>query len=190
VWMPVVRLFPLYGLVPSRYLAYFAMHDEMLDRYRRSGRTRAQQIMAELPAIVASYRAEADSADPRPLAGRFSEEHGDFAVGVMAAVLSGEPTRLVLNLPNRGAIDGLPDDAIVEVPCTLRGREVERHRMGPMPDQVAGLVLQMTAHARLASEAAVTGDRTIALHALMAHPLVNDIAAAEAMLDRLIPAAA
>ena len=186
-WRPVPRLFPLYGLIPSRYLGYYAMHDEALERYRRSGRTRAQEIMDELPAIQASYRDQADAADPRPLGGRFSEEHGDFAVGVMAAVLSGEPSRFVLNVPNRGAINELPDDAIVEVPCILRGREILRERMGPMPEQVAGLVRQMTAHARLGSEAAVTGDRHLALQALMAHPLVNDIAAAEAMLERLIP---
>jgi 6-phospho-beta-glucosidase len=61
-----------------------------------------------------------------------------------------------------------------------------RHRMGPMPEQVAGLVLQMTAHARLASEAAVTGDRELMLKALMAHPLVNDIAAAESMLEEML----
>jgi 6-phospho-beta-glucosidase len=189
-WVPVVRLFPLYGLIPSRYLGYYAMHDEMLERYRRCGRTRAQEIMAGLPPILASYSEQADSDDPRPLGGRFSAEHGDFAVGVMAAVLSGEPRRFVLNVPNRGAIEGLPEDAIVEVPCTLRGLDIERHRMGPMPDQVAGLVLQLTAHARLASEAAVTGNRRLALQAMMAHPLVNDITAAEQMLDRLIPDAA
>jgi 6-phospho-beta-glucosidase len=186
-WASVVRLFPIYRMVASRYLAYYAMHDEMLARYRASGVTRAQQIMASLPEIVASYRREADSDDPRPLGGRFSAEHGDFAVGVMAAVVSGEPTRFVLNVPNRGGIDGLPDDAIVELPCTLRGREIERQRMGPMPEQVAGLVLQMTAHARLASEAAVSGDRELMLRALIAHPLVNDIASAEAMLDELVP---
>ncbi len=189
VWAPVVRLFPLYGMVASRYLAYYAMHDEMLERYRRSGVTRAQQVMSSLPEILASYRQEADSDDPRPLAGRFSAEHGDFAVGVMAAVVTGTPTRFVLNVPNRGAIDGLPDDAIVEVPCTLRGRRVERQQMGPMPEQVAGLVLQMTSHARLASEAAVTGDRSLMLRALMAHPLMNDISAAESMLDDLLSAA-
>jgi 6-phospho-beta-glucosidase len=159
----------------------------MLERYRRAGRTRAQEIMEQLGEIRASYEAEADSDDPHPLGGRFSEEHGDFAVGVMAAVITERPTRFVLNLPNHGAIDGLPDDAIVEVPCTLRGRDVERHRMGPLPEQVAGLVLQMTAHARLAADAAVTGDRELALRALMAHPLVNDITAAESMLERLVP---
>ncbi len=190
VWAPVVRLFPLYGMVASRYLAYYAMHDEMLARSQAADRTRAQQIMDSLPEIVESYRREADSADPKPLGGRFSVEHGDFAVGVMVAVLSGRPTRLVLNVPNRGAIDGLPGDAIVEVPCTLRGREVQRHRMGPMPEQVAGLVLQMTAHARLASEAAVSGDRELMVRAMMAHPLVNDIASAESMLDDLIAAKA
>ena len=52
------------------------------------------------------------------------------------------------------------------------------------------LLIPLTAHARLASEAAVTGDRRLALRAMMAHPLVNDITAAEEMLDRLIPDAA
>jgi 6-phospho-beta-glucosidase len=187
-WAPVVRLFPLYGMVASRYLGYYAMHDEMLARYTSSGVTRAQQIMAQLPEIIESYRREADSDDPHPLGGRFSAEHGDFAVGVMEAVVSGLPTRFVLNVPNQGAIDGLPNDAIVEVPCTLRGRDVQRHRMGPMPEPVAGLVLQMTAHARLASEAAVSGDRDLMLKALMAHPLVNDISSAESMLDELLAA--
>ena len=185
-WQPVVRLFPLYGLIPSRYLGYYGMHDEMLARYLGSGRTRAQEIMDSLPPILASYREQADSDDPQPAPGRFSAEHGDFAVAVIVAALSEEPRRFVLNVPNRGAIDGLPDDAIVEVPCILRGREIERQHMGPMPEQVAGLVLQLTAHARLASEAAVTGSRQLALQALMAHPLMNDISAAEAMLDRLV----
>jgi 6-phospho-beta-glucosidase len=60
--------------------------------------------------------------------------------------------------------------------------------MGPMPEQVAGLVLQMTAHARLASEAAVSGDRELMVRAMVAHPLVNDIASAESMLEDLIAA--
>jgi 6-phospho-beta-glucosidase len=187
-WRPVPRLFPLYGLIPSRYLKYFAMHDEALEDDARAGKTRAEQILEQLGPIMESYLAEADRDDPHPAAGRFSPEHGDFAVRIMAAILSGEPARFILNVENRGAIDGLPDDAVVEVPCIVRGRDVERVHMGPMPDQVAGLVLQMTKHARLASDAAISGDRVVALQALMAHPLVNDLRSAEAMLDDLLEA--
>jgi 6-phospho-beta-glucosidase len=187
-WRPVPRLFPLYGLIPSRYLKYFAMHHEALEDDARAGKTRAEQILDQLGPIVESYRAEADSDDPHPAGGRFSPEHGDFAVRIIAAILSGEPTRFILNVENQGAIDGLPDDAAVELPCIVHGREIERVPMGPMPDQVAGLVLQMAKHARLASDAAVSGDRVVALQALMAHPLVNDLPSAEAMLDELLEA--
>jgi alpha-galactosidase/6-phospho-beta-glucosidase family protein len=46
----------------------------------------------------------------------------------------------------------------------------------------------MAKHARLASDAAVSGDRVVALQALMAHPLVTDLRSAEAMLDELLEA--
>jgi 6-phospho-beta-glucosidase len=150
--------------------------------------TRAEQIQLELPAILESYRREADADDPRPLAGRYSAEHGDYAVGLIAAVLSGEPARFILNLPNRGAISDLPDDAVVEVPCMLHGREITRQEMGPLPAAVSGLARQMVAHAELAAEAAVTGDRELALQAMMAHPLVHSLSTGQAVLDELLDA--
>ena len=129
-----------------------------------------------------------ESDPPRPMEGRFSDEHGDLAIGVIAAADSGEPTRFVLNVPNQGAIPGLPDDAVVEVPCTLRGREVERMPMGRLPDMIAGLAAQLAVHARLGAQAAVEGDRRVALQAMMSHPLVTSLPAGQAMLDELLAA--
>ena len=187
-WRPVVRLFPLFGMVPNRYLQYYFLHAECLAAQRAAGRTRAQEIMAELPPIIESYRVAAQSDPPRPMEGRFSDEHGDLAIGVIAAAVSGEPARFVLNVPNQGAIPGLPDDAVVEVPCILRGREVERMPMGPLPDMIAGLAAQLAVHARLGARAAVEGDRRVALQAMMSHPLVTSLPAGQAMLDELLAA--
>lgn len=187
-WRPVVRLFPLFGMVPNRYLQYYFLHPEILAIQQAAERTRAQEIMAELPPIVESYRVAAQSDPPQPMEGRFSDEHGDLAIGVIAAVVSGEPARFVLNVPNRGAIPGLPDDAVVELPCILRGREVERIAMGPLPEMIAGLAAQLAVHARLAARAAVEGDRRVALQAMMSHPLVTSLPAGQAMLDELLAA--
>ncbi len=187
-WRPVVRLFPLFGMVPNRYLQYYFLHPECLAAQRAAGKTRAQEIMAELPPIIESYRVAAQSDSPRPMEGRFSDEHGDLAIGVIAAAVSGQPTRFVLNVPNQGAIPGLPDDAVVEVPCILRGREVERMPMGPLPDMIAGLAAQLAVHARLGARAAVEGDRRVALQAMMSHPLVTSLPAGQAMLDELLAA--
>ena len=184
----MVRLFPLFGMVPNRYLQYYFLHPECLAAQLAAGTTRAEEIMAELPPIIESYREAADSDPPRPMEGRFSDEHGDLAIGVIAAAVSGEPTRFVLNIPNQAAIPGMPDDAVVELPCILRGRAVERLPQGPLPDMIAGLASELAVHARLAARAAVEGDRHLALQAMMSHPLVTSLSQGQAMLDELLAA--
>jgi 6-phospho-beta-glucosidase len=185
-WAPVIRMFPLFGMVANNYVKYYVMHDEMLAAQRELGMTRAEQIMAELPGIMASYRAEAQAEDPDPTMLRANLEHGDFAVSVIQAALSGRDHRLILNVPNGDAIPELPADAIVEVPCTLRGAAPLPQPVGPLPPAVAGLVMQVAHHNRLATDAAVTGDRDLAVRALVAHPLVNSIETAERLVDELL----
>jgi len=51
-----------------------------------------------------------------------------------------------------------------------------------------GLVQQAKAYERLASRAAVTGDRDLALKALMANPLVREYDVAAPLLEALLEA--
>ena len=177
------RLFRELRRIPSEYLQYFTFHDDILAEQRAAGRTRAQEIIAIMPAVLESYRAEADRPDPHPSMLRASEEHGDFAVSLMAAIRSGEQARFILNLPNAGTVDDLPDGAIVEAPARVRGSTFEPIPQGPLPEGVIGLVRQVADHARLTAEAAVTGDRELAVRALALHPLVASTAKARALVD-------
>ena len=184
----ILRLFRVLGVVPSEYMEYFFFHDEVLAEQRAKGRTRAEEVMASLPEVLESYRREADAEYPRPSMARASEGHGDFAVSLLAAMVSGDDARFILNVPNRGAIDGLPEDAVVETPCRVKGRHVQPIAQGSLPGAVAGLVAQVAEHARLAAEAAVTGDRALAIRALLAHPLVRSLDAAERLVDAYLMA--
>ena len=56
------------------------------------------------------------------------------------------------------------------------------------PPSSSGLVQQAKAYERLAVEAAVTGDRTVALKALLANPLVREYRVAAPLLDALLEA--
>jgi 6-phospho-beta-glucosidase len=182
-----VRLFRDLRSIPSEYLQYFAFHDDILAEQRAAGRTRAQEILAIMPSVLASYRAEADRPDPHPSMLRASEEHGDFAVSLMAAIRSGERARFILNLPNAGTVDDLPEGAIVEAPAQVYGSTFEPIPQGSLPAQVSGMVRQVAEHARLTAEAAVTGDRELAVRALAIHPLVASTADARALVaDYLI----
>ena len=187
-WWRVVRLFRLLRVIPSLYMQYFLCHEEVLTEMRAAGRTRAEEIMAILPEVVASYRAEADAAYPEPTMARASAEHGDFAVSIAAALRSGDRHRVILNLPNEGQVEDLATGAIVETPATIDGGVVRALPQGALPPEVSGLVRQVAAHAAVASEAAVTRDRSTAVRALAIHPLVRDLAAAEALVDAYLAA--
>ena len=158
-----LRLFRMLRYIPSEYMQYFFFHDEVLAEQRAKGITRAQEVMAQLPEVLASYREEADRAEPHPSMTRASEGHGDFAVSIMATVLGNAPGRFILNLPNRGAIDDLPDGAVVESPGIVSGRSAELLDQGSLPAEVSGLIRQVAEHARLTAEAAVSGDRGVAV---------------------------
>jgi 6-phospho-beta-glucosidase len=184
----IVRLFRILRHIPSEYLQYFFFHDEVLAEQRAKGITRAQEVMAELPGVVASYRREADSAQPRPSMARASEEHGDFAVSIMGDVLAAHPGRHILNLPNRGQIDDLPSGAIVETPAVVRGRAFDPIPQGALPPEVSGLIRQVAEHAHLAAEAAATADRSLLVKAMALHPLVRSIDLSERLVGAYLEA--
>ncbi|MEO8475659.1 MAG: glycoside hydrolase family 4 [Actinomycetota bacterium] len=184
----VVRLFRMLRCVPSEYLQYFFFHDEVLAEQRAAGRTRAQEIMAILPEVVGSYRREADAEMPRPSMERASEEHGDFAIRIAATMLTGGTERTILNLPNVGQVEDLPREAIVETPAMLRGSRAQPISQGAMPSEVSGLVRQIASHAALTAEAALAGDRALALKAMAIHPLVRSVGVAESLVDAYLAA--
>ncbi|HEY3682030.1 MAG TPA: glycoside hydrolase family 4 [Streptosporangiaceae bacterium] len=171
------------GLLPNSYLRYYYAHDDMLAELRAKPTTRADDIMAMLPAYYASVAEEAERDDPDPSRERGGGDHGEFAVDTICAVARDEGRKLIVNTVNRGALGGIGDDGIVEVPSIVGAQGPVPLVMGGLPPQVRGLTQAIEAYERLTAEAAATGDRRIALRALMAHPNVRSQAAAEKILD-------
>ena len=60
--------------------------------------------------------------------------------------------------------------------------------LDPLRPEFLGLVQAVNAYERLAARAAITGDRTVALAALMANPLVRQYPIAAPLLDALLEA--
>lgn len=93
---------------------------------------------------------------------------------------------LAVNVPNRGLIDNLPQDTVVEVPATVDAKGVHGVPLGRLPRGFAGLLLNQVAVNDLCVEAALSGSRELALQALLVDPVVNDAAAAEQALDTIL----
>ncbi|NKZ06650.1 family 4 glycosyl hydrolase [Actinomadura latina] len=171
------------GFLPNSYSKYYFFHDEVVEELRAKGTTRAQDILAMLPGYYEQVTGESGKADPDPSRERGGGEHGEFAVDVICALHRDEGRRMIVNTRNDGAIPSLDADAIVEVPSLVGRSGPVPLTMGPLPAPVRGLTQAIHAYERLASEAAVTGDRRTALQALMAHPFVRSKHTAGKILD-------
>lgn len=107
---------------------------------------------------------------------------------LIAALAGGRPERVIVNIPNRGQVPNLPRGAVVE--CYAR---VDRHgvrpefpgALAPMPAAVCNWHLSIM---ELTIDAAIRGDRGLALEALRMEPTVHDWEKAAPMLDELIEA--
>jgi len=116
---------------------------------------------------------------------------GERAVDVLLGLRDNRNSfELALNIPNEGCIDNLPAECIVEVPAWVSGSGPTGWRAGELPLPVAALCNLQVHVAELAVEAAVTGDRHVALQALLVDPVINDIEVAEKLLDELLAASA
>jgi len=91
-----------------------------------------------------------------------------------------------VNVVNEGRITNLPDDAIVEVPALIDRHGVHALHVGPLPEPIAALLKREILVQEVAVEAAVKGDRCLALQALLIDPMVRDARGAEAMLDEIL----
>ncbi|GAA1851129.1 glycoside hydrolase family 4 [Actinomadura bangladeshensis] len=171
------------GLLPNSYAKYYFFHDQVVEELRAKGTTRAQDILAMLPGYYEQVAAESRKPDPDPSRERGGGEHGEFAVDVICALHRDEGRRMIVNTRNNGAVSSLDADAIAEVPSLVGRSGPVPLTMGPLPAPVRGLTQAIHAYERLASDAAVTGDRRTALQALMAHPFVRSKHTAEKILD-------
>ena len=88
-----------------------------------------------------------------------------------------------VNLPNNGLIPNLPADAIVEVPGMISSFGIQGIGCPPLPEGIAELCRRELELSSLVVDAAVEGDRRLALQALLLDPMVNDIDRARAILD-------
>ena len=87
----------------------------------------------------------------------------------------------------RGALPDLPADAVVEVPARIDRGGAHPLRLAPLAPEMLALVQHVKGYERLTVEAAVSGDRAVALRALLANPLVPGFQA-EGLLDAILEA--
>jgi 6-phospho-beta-glucosidase len=183
------NLIRLLGAIPSYYLRYFYLADEVLrDQMSGARLTRAEEVMAIEAQLLDMYRNPALAEKPKLLEERGGAYYSEAAAQLIASLYAGTGDDQVVDIRNDGAIPDLPADAVVEIPARVDGDGAHPGRFSPLAPEMLGLVQQVKAYERLTVRAAIDGDRSAALKALLANPLVGRYSVATGLLDALLEA--
>ncbi|MPZ96523.1 MAG: 6-phospho-beta-glucosidase [Propionibacteriales bacterium] len=196
------------GSIPNEYLWYWYFRTDALASGRAAEQTRGEFLLGQQQAFYdgvqgagaeTSYarweqarrdREESYMADSRAATGSGERDSYDLdgggydqvALAVMRAVGTDAPQTLVLNVPNRGTLPFLDDDAVIEVPCRIDGSGPVPMAVGALDLHAQGLVTSVKAVERTTIAAAHHGSRELAVKALSLHPLVGSVPVARAIL--------
>jgi len=134
------------------------------------------------------YRDPALDCKPKLLEERGGAYYSEAAAQLIASLHDGRGDVQIVDLLSDGAMPGVPHDAVVEIPAVIDREGAHPVALAPLAPEMLGLVEHAKAYERLAVEAAITGDRSIALKALVTNPLVGDYSVAAPLLAALLEA--
>ncbi|HLE26928.1 MAG TPA: hypothetical protein VI793_02340 [Anaerolineales bacterium] len=169
------------GAVPGTYFKYYFHPDRMLAAQQGKA-PRAESLLALESELLAAYQAGQPEAVTRRNAHWFEE----IVVPVLLALMTDSRAAFFLNVPNKGALNFMPEEAIVEVPVRVgRSGAGPDGPVGKAPDAVRALLQMNAAYETLAVEAIVERDRAKALRALLLNPLIRTADQAKGTLEQV-----
>ena len=188
------------GVVPNEYLYYYYFTREAVASLR-GAETRGEFLLGQQAAFYAevgrapgralevwdrvrlersaTYMREARESRCEDVRRDDEDVEGggyeDVALALMGAIARGEEARLILNVRNGATLPGLPEDAVVEVPCAVGSFGARPLRVPALHGHFLGLVQQVKAVEQLAIEAALSRSESVAVKAFSLHPLVDSV---------------
>jgi alpha-galactosidase len=178
-----VELFNRFGFFPTEssehsaeYVPWFLAHDDQVARYRievDEYLRRSEDNLAEWEQVKRAL----DTGEELEI------ERGDeLASQFIRALETGVETELYGNVRNEGLIEGLPENACVEVPVTVGRDGIEPMGFGALPPQCLALNRTFLNVVELTVRAVVEGSRELVVQAA----LVDPNTAATLTVDRIV----
>jgi 6-phospho-beta-glucosidase len=172
------------GAIPSYYLRYFYAEREVVQEQRMS-KPRAKQVMQIERGLLDLYRDPSLSEKPALLDQRGGAFYSEAAIQLVASLLADTGDVQVVDVRSGGALPGLADDDVIEVPARIGAGGAAPMAQPPLAPELLGLVQHVAAYERLTVQAALSRDPVDARKALLAHPLIGQVELVDGLLDRL-----
>ncbi len=192
-------------MLPNEYLYYYYFTRDAIASITASPETRGEYLLeqqTDFYAAVSSSPGQAwaswdrvrrernatymqetrDEDDERAEADVEGGGYEGVALALMAAIARDEPSTAILNVRNGATVPGLPEDAVVEVPCHVDASGPAPRPVTPLPGHALGLAQQVKAVDELVIAAVLERSETRAVEAFALHPLVDSVTTARQLL--------
>lgn len=116
---------------------------------------------------------------------RADGEHEQLAE-IIKSLLLDERKVFSVNIPNEGAVAGIPDDAVLEIPGVATARGFSSMHVNGFEGPVKDIIIKRLASVDLTVEAALTGNRQLWADAMMLDGAVTDYETAENLVNDFI----
>lgn len=173
--------------LPNTYLKYYFYPQDEVE-HSNPNHTRANEVMEHREKNTfneCNRIANIQSAKDAKLE---ADEHATYIVDLARAIAYNSKERMLLIVPNKGAIVNFDDEAMVEVPCIVGSEGAEPLTQGEIPRFQKGLMEQQLAVEKLVVEAWSEGSYQKLWQAIFMSKTVPNARIAKQILDDLIEA--
>ena len=190
-WDITGKLFKWYGMMPVAGDAHIVeFFPYFLDPLSRNGRNYGLHQRDYKKAINQKIKSKkllkkwiAREEDPWDM----DKPSGEEAHNIMMSVIRNKgDINPAVNILNNGSISNLPDDFCLEIPAVFGQFGFKALTLGQLTEPVAEVVRKMGTIHKLTADSAMTGDRGLAMKALMLDPLLKDFKNAEVLLEEML----
>lgn len=177
--------------IPCPYHNYYFFTKEQLEEELeqfKTGTVRGEVVSKTEEELFELYSHEELQEKPEQLAMRGGAKYSDAACNLIASIYTNKSDIQYVDVRNNGAIADLPMDSAVEVACRIIANGPQPIATGALKLPISGYVQMMKTFERLVIEAAIKGDRDLAVTALNMNPLCPSDEIANTVIDELLEA--
>lgn len=173
--------------LPNTYLKYYLCSDYVV-KHTDPNYTRANQVMDGREKEVFSAAKEIIEKGTAKNCGFMKDDHASYIVDLARALAFNTKEKMLLIVPNEGAIENFDPEAMVEIPCIVGKGGYEKIAQGRIPQFQKGLMEQQVSVEKLVVEAWAEGSYQKLWQALTLSKTVPSADIAKKILDDLLEA--
>jgi len=173
--------------IPNTYLKYYLFPDYVVE-HSNPEFTRANEVMNHREKIVFGNCKKIIEKGTAVDGGFEPDAHAEYIVDLACAIAKNTKEKMLLIVPNEGAIENFDRTAMVEIPCIVGSNGYERIVQGAIPQFQKGLMEQQVSVEKLTVEAWIEGSYQKLWQAITLSKTVPSAKVAKQILDDLIEA--